>query len=151
MTARGDLAFATDTELDELVGAFERQEAPAGGFSHQAHLAVALTYLDRHGLDDGLDRMRRGLLAFLEHALGDRTAARVRYKETVTAFWMRLLASELAAADPALPLHMRVNALLARHRDSGEVRTYYSRERLDSPEARTSYLEPDLRPLPLLR
>ncbi|MEJ2287707.1 MAG: hypothetical protein P8Y02_03505 [Deinococcales bacterium] len=148
MSHHPDLTFDDDDALDALVAAFERGEAPPGGFSHQAHLAVALTYLARHGLDGASSRMRTGLLGFLERNLGDPTAARVKYKETVTVFWLRLLAAELASTDPELPLVERVNPLLARYRDASTIRTYYSAQRLDSDEARQRFVEPDLRPLP---
>ena len=148
MHERTDLVFGTDAELDALVDAFERGEAPAGGFSHQAHLAVALTYLDRHGIDGATERMREGLLSFLQRAFGDRTAAEVKYRETVTVFWLRLLAAELASADASRPLCERVNPLLARYRDAATIHSYYTRERLESDEARRRFLEPDRKPLP---
>jgi hypothetical protein len=148
MSHHPDLTFDDDDALDALVAAFERGEAPSGGFSHQAHLAVALTYLARHGMDGATPRMRAGLLSFLERNLGDAVAARVKYKETITVFWLRLLAAELASTDPGLPLHERVNPLLARYRDASIIRSYYSSERLDSDEARGRFVEPDLRPLP---
>ncbi len=148
MPERTDLVFGADADLDALVTTFERGEAPAGGFSHQAHLAVALTYLDRHGIEGATDRMREGLLNFLQRALGDRTAAEVKYRETVTVFWLRLLAAELASTDASRPLFERVNPLLARYRDASTIHTYYTSERLDSDEARRRFLEPDRKPLP---
>lgn len=143
-----DLRFDSDEALDAFVRRFEAGTAPAGGFTHQGHLAVALAYLARYGMERGTRRMRRGLLAYLRRALGDDDAARVKYRETITGFWMRLLAGELVAADAARPLHERVNALLARYRDAGVIREYYSEARLYGPEARERFLEPDLKPLP---
>jgi len=146
-----DLRFDSDAELDALVRAFERGEAaPAAAFTHQAHLAVALAYLERYGLQAATSRMRQGLLAFLRRALGDDAAAQVRYRETITVFWLRLLAAALAGTDARRPLHERVNALLVRYRDATVIRRYYSEARLYAPEARDRFLEPDLRPLPPL-
>ena len=148
MSSESDLRFESDAALADLVAAFERGQVPEGGFSHQAHLAVALLYLERYGLEGALSRMRSGLLTFLERAFGDAAAARVKYRETTTGFWIRLLARELAATDPQLPLFERVNPLLARYRDASTIHRFYSDERLDSEEARRRYLEPDLQPLP---
>ncbi|MEJ2665861.1 MAG: hypothetical protein P8Z81_01980 [Deinococcales bacterium] len=148
MSGTGALRFADAAELQALVDAFERGEVPAGGFSHQAHLAVALAYLDRYGLDGATQRVREGLLHFLRRALGDDVAAQVKYRETITVFWVRLLAAALADSDPALPLVERVNPLLERFRDSSLIHRYYSAARLDSAAARSTFLEPDLRPLP---
>ena len=145
---RTDLTFDNDSDLDALVAAFERGDAPSGGFTHQAHLAVALTYLDRHGLEGATERMRSGLLSFLQRAFGDRTAAEVKYRETVTVFWLRLLAAELASTDASRPLHERVNPLLARYRDAATIRDYYTQQRLESDEARQRFVEPDRKPLP---
>ncbi len=150
MSSRPDLTFDRDEALDALVAAFERGDTPSEGFSHQAHLAVALAYLDRQGLARATRSMRTGLLSFLEHAFGDRAAAEVKYRETVTVFWLRLLAAELAATDASRPLHERVNPLLARYRDASTIHSYYSQERLESDEARRSFVEPDLKPLPPL-
>jgi len=144
------LIFPDDDAIDALVSAFERGRAPEGGFTHQAHLAVALAYIDRHGTEGAIDHVRDGLLRFLELALGDSIAARVKYRETVTVFWVRLLAAELAGTDPSRPLHERIAPLLERYRDASTIRRYYSSERLDSPEAREGYLEPDLQPLPMV-
>lgn len=140
--------FDSDAAISDLVRDFERGVAPEGGFSHRAHLAVALAYLDRHGEEGAIEHMRAGLLRFLELALGDPTAARVKYRETMTVFWVRLLAAGLAGTDPSLPLHRRIAPLLERYRDASVIRSYYSPARLESDEARTHYLEPDLRPLP---
>ncbi len=140
--------FDSDAALAGLVDDFEHGIAPEGGFSHRAHLAVALAYLDRYGEEGAIEHMRAGLLRFLELALGDPVAARVKYRETMTVFWVRLLAAGLAGTDPALPLHRRIAPLLERYGDASVIRSYYSQERLESDEARTRYLEPDLRPLP---
>ncbi len=148
MNDRPDLTFDNDVDLNDLVAAFERGHTPVGGFSHQAHLAVALTYLDRYGLQGATEHMRAGLLQFLEHALGDRTAAEVKYRETVTVFWVRLLAAELASTDRSRPLHERVNPLLARYRDAATIREYYTQQLLESEEARRRFVEPDRKPLP---
>lgn len=146
--SRPDLSFADDAALDALVDAFERGESPAGGFSHQAHLAVALCYLERYGLPGATEHMRSGLLAFLRRALGDDTAARVKYRETITVFWLRVLAWALAPEDATRPLFERVNALLPRYRDAHLIRDYYSEARLYSEDARERFLEPDIKPLP---
>lgn len=148
MSDRIDLRFETDADLDALTAAFERGDAPAAGFSHQAHLAVALTYIHRHGIQGATERMRAGLLNFLERAFGDRAAAEVKYRETVTVFWIRLLAAELAASDASRPLHERVNPLLGLYRDAATIGEYYTQQRLESDEARLRFVEPDRKPLP---
>ncbi len=139
---------ADERDLDDVLSAFARAEIPAGGFGHAGHLAVAFGYLEGHALDAATERMRRGLLRFLRRQLGDETAARVRYRETLTVFWMRLVASARDLQDPTRPRLERFLEVLDRYGDPGVVYRFYSQERLDDPEARERFLEPDLAPLP---
>lgn len=141
-------SYDSDEAIAALVRAFESGRSPEGGFTHRAHLAVALAYIDRYGVEGATERVRAGLLRFLERTLGDSVAARVKYRETVTVFWVRLLAAELAATDASQPLHVRIAPLLERYSAASTIRSYYSEERLDSDAARERFLEPDLRPLP---
>ena len=53
----------------------------------------------------------------------------------------------LLFADVGGSLVELTNAMLARLADKELPRRYYSRERLMSPQARTSWIEPDLQPL----
>jgi len=145
-----ELQLGSDEAFAALVRDFERGVAPPGGFTHQAHLAVALAYLDRYGMESATERLREALLGFLRRALGDDTAAAVKYRETITVFWLRLLAAALARTDPELPLHARAAPLLARYRDAGIIHAYYSDDRLYSEEARKRFLEPDRKALPPL-
>jgi hypothetical protein len=140
--------FTREEQLDALIDAFERAEPPPGGFDHAAHLAVAFAYLERHPVEDAVDRVRQGLLHFLRRQLGDDTAAQVRYRETVTVAWMRLVAAARAGQDPSLPRLVRLQQVLDLLGGPATLRRYYSEARLDDPEARARFLEPDLRPLP---
>lgn len=102
--------------------AFERGEIANTEFHHAAHLRLALAYLsESHTPEEACERMAATLRRFAA-ANGHPE----RYHHTITVFWMRMLARLL---DKNLPL------------------TYYSRERLWSGDARTGWLEPDLRPL----
>jgi hypothetical protein len=73
------------------------------------------------------------------------------YHETITR--VSLHGVRLFLLDPEVhePLHALVNALLVAPMGGRDwPLRFYSRERLFSVEARLSYVEPDLQPLPLL-
>ena len=108
---------------------------------HRAHLRFAWTVIDE---SDNVDDAIRVVSLTIRH-VADLAGTPAKYHETVTVFWVRLMAhlrdsypdvadvEELlerypAAADPSLP------------------RRHWSD--LDSPRARTTWVEPDLLPIP---
>jgi len=125
---------------DELLRAFESREVPADGFHHAQHVRVAWCYLRRHPLPDALGRFRDGLRAFAA-AQGSPE----RYHETITTAYVLLIAAaldeggrpmswdEFAAAYP--DLLSWTPSILTR---------YYTETTLWSPEARRTFVAPDL-------
>lgn len=68
-----------------------------------------------------------------------------KYHETITLFWVRLLAHARAiASKESLEQVVEANPQLL---EKDFPLAYYSRERLFSKNARTKWLEPDLKPL----
>jgi hypothetical protein len=74
-----------------VVRAFEACETGADDFHHAQHLAVAVWYLHSMDRDAALDRMRAGLLRFLEHHEGDTS----KYSETITVFYIDKIVEKL--------------------------------------------------------
>ena len=135
--------YLSDEQLAEDVRCFEAGAFTPAEFGHHRHMAVALWYLAHHPYDEALERMRTGLQRFLaHHGLAE------GYNETLTVFWMRLLAHGLAAAPATAPLHERVEALIARWGSMAPVDAHWHRETVLSPAARTAWVEPDREPLP---
>ena len=146
--------FATDGEVAALVSAFENATIPASEFTHAAHIAVALSYLDSFPPEQALELMREKIRAFAaHHGVGN------LYHETLTTFWMRLLehvtsacdvdpsrCSESAKAD--LPLWRRINLIVDHWTVRRPVEAHYPRELISSPAARDKWCPPDLLPLP---
>ncbi len=56
--------FATEDEVAELVRAFENATVPASEFTHAAHIAVALSYLETFSPEQALRRMREKIRSF---------------------------------------------------------------------------------------
>ena len=59
--------FATDDEVATLVRAFESATIPASEFTHAAHIAVALSYLETFSPEQALQRMREKIRSFAAH------------------------------------------------------------------------------------
>ena len=135
--------FANDAEVATLVEGFERATIPASEFTHVAHIAVALSYLNEMPAADALTRMRKNILAFAAHH-----GVSGLYHETLTTFWMKLLDHLAANADVDLPLWQRINSIVAKWGTSAPVKAHYSPEVIQSKTAREGWIPPDRLPLP---
>ena len=129
----------------EFLDAFESGELPGTSFHHADHIRLAWIYLLRLGAGAS-DASAVSIRRYATH-LG----AAAKYHETITRAWMILVAAAdrtsvaqegsaeafraFAAANPTL---FEPNALAK----------YYSKNRLSSEEARSTWLPPDLAPLP---
>ena len=137
--------YANEAEIERVVRGFENCTTPAAEFTHAAHLTVAFSYLHRSRLTvpEAAAQMRDALYRFLDHHQVDR----MKYHETITLFWLKLVRSYLAQADAARPAARLANDLIDACADTNIIFDYYSRERLASAEARQNWLGPDLKPL----
>ena len=135
------LQFSTWQDVETVVRKFEAREYAPSEFTHAHHLAVAAFYLAQSSREQSLDRMRGSLLRFTAH---HNVKA---YHETITRFWIELVASALDDS-PSQDRVEALNHLLRQHGNKQEIFDYYSRERLQSLEARERWVEPDLRCLP---
>jgi len=129
-------------EIERLVESFESCALPAAEFDHGAHLTVALWYLAGLPAPEATDRVRAGLHRYTGH-----NNAQAIYNETITLFWLKLVHHFLAHSDSTRPLAERANELIATYVNSQLPLEYYSRELIQSPEAKHSWVEPDLKPL----
>jgi hypothetical protein len=136
-----DIPFATDAQIAELVEKFEACTWPYERWTHRAHLAVATHYLTRLPFEEALARIRNNIQQY-NRTCGDPDG----YHETITVFFMRFVQRHLHDQSGAIALADIVEELF-RNYGMGCLLTYYSAERLWSADARTRWLEPDVRPL----
>jgi hypothetical protein len=126
----------------ELARALERGEIANENFHHLSHLHVAWVYLSEcSNVDEAANKMRNTLRRFATCA-----GKPEKYHETITLFWVRLLAA-FRASRSGETLEQIVQTdprLLEKHFPL----SYYSVDRLFSDEARTSWVDPDRKPLP---
>jgi hypothetical protein len=113
----------------EFLRALEDGSFPRDAMDHRAHLRLALLHRgDPQGARDLL-------LRYIT-----RIGGLVKYNETLTQVWLRLVSAHAETT---------VNALMTTPlADPNLPFRHYSPERLWSEEARTKFLEPDLQPLP---
>jgi hypothetical protein len=115
---------------------------PAGErFGHREHLRIAWLVIDRHGPEPAAEIVGERLKAMAIAA-----GVAPLYNETMTRFWIRLLAHVRAATgvesiDEAIA---KVPMLL----DKNLAQRHWSRTVMFGPEARAAWVEPDLVPLP---
>jgi hypothetical protein len=135
--------FATDGEVAALVRAFENATIPASEFTHAAHIAVALSYLEVFSPDEALQRMREKIRFFAGHH-----GVTNLYHETLTTFWMRLLEHVVSTSDVDLPLWRRINLIVDHWTKRRPVEAHYSTELIRSQVAREKWVPPDVLPTP---
>ena len=125
----------------ELTRALERREIANEDFHHASHLRVAWVYLaESLSVQQAANKMRDTLRRFAAGA-----GKPEKYHETITLFWVRLLSSAQAASHgERLEDIVRANPQLL---EKNFLLAYYSAERLFSEEARSSWVEPDLKPV----
>lgn len=112
---------------------------------HAAHIRMAWIYLSRFGLEGAMARVRAALKRFFATKKIDPGA--MGYHETITVAWLRLV-------DHVMRRHPRAEnsiAFCGRHpylMNSSLLKLFYTDKRLYGPEAKRSFVEPDVTPLP---
>ncbi len=128
--------------LDLADGLRMMQQAGEGGyFGHEAHLRFAWAVLDEA---EGSEDAERLACLTIRHA-ADIGGNPAKYHATVTIFWIRLL-DHLRRSHPDVTSVGQMLDVYPPLGDSALPERHWSN--LDSEESRTSWVEPDLIPLP---
>ena len=135
--------YKSEEEIEAVVHGFESCTTPDSGFTHRAHVTVAVWYLFRANTFESLQQMRASIFRFLDH----HHVGHEKYNETLTVFWLKLVRRYMDELDEECSLLDVTNAIIQSLGNSQVVFDYYTRERLWSAEARNSWLAPDLKPL----
>jgi len=129
----------TDAEILTLVDRLERCLLGKDEFHHRDHLAVAVVYLYAAEFEAAAERMRASLKRFAAHH-----GVSSLYHETLTRFWLHQVEMRL---DRRLCLAESVSKIQEQLSDKELCFEYYSRERIQSQEAREGWMEPDRKQL----
>jgi hypothetical protein len=135
-----------DEKVSRTALAFYDRTLPKSEWTHHAHLCVGLWTVWQFGPAEALNRLRAGIRIYNE-ATGVANTATTGYHETITGFYTWLISRFLAAADRRLTLDELADELIRRYGDNNLPFLHWSKGRLMSPEARLSWVEPDVVPL----
>jgi hypothetical protein len=127
---------------EDFVAAFEACLLPAEAFRHRDHLRLAWVYLQRASWEEAVGMIERSIRKFAAHH-----GATSKYHHTITLFWMHLVAVATAQSR-----NRDFDSFLAAQPqllDKALLGQFYSTARLSDPAARSGWLAPDLRPLPI--
>jgi hypothetical protein len=101
--------YQSADEIEKVVRDFEACETGADDFHHREHLVVAVWFLHTMERDAALDRMRAGLLRFLDHYEGNTS----KYSETITVFYIDKIVEKLNELGPEVSVVEKCNAVLS--------------------------------------
>ena len=136
----------SDEAIERLAAGFDACTLRDEQWTHAAHLVVALRCLCRHETNVAIEKLRTGIKR-INASLAKTPDA---YHETMTIAWIRLIETFLATEDRRQSLSALAHRLIERCGDPSYIFTFYTREVLFSPEARTTWVPPDRRPLYVL-
>jgi len=106
--------YKDEHEIETVVTGFEECTTGKEHFTHLSHLTVAVYYLRQSTPDEAFEKMRDGLLRFLDHHGIDRA----KYKEELTRKWIALTQSVLDELNSDHSLLLATNAVLERLNNS---------------------------------
>lgn len=154
MRSREKVATEVETALDDstFLHRFETCTFPFSEWKHRQHIKAAYLYLRAYPFDAAVNRIRESIQRYnAAHRASDPSATTgAGYHETLTQAWMHVVHATLHAFGPAADSdafcdehpHLTQKTLL---------RLYYSRDRMLSAEAISTFVRPDLAPLPVAR
>lgn len=135
----------------EFIAAFEAQKWPLERWHHRDHIRLAYLYLRAHPFEEAAAKLRSGIKAHnAAHGIPD--GPTMGYHETMTIAWLRLVEAMLIEYGP--PPDGTGEAFCDAHPELSQkqtLRLFYSKDRFLSPEAKATFIEPDLASLPKAR
>jgi hypothetical protein len=133
--------FQSDSEIRAIVKGFELCQTEKTAFKHQDHLVVAVAYLQELTVPEAIEKMRSSLMRFIKHHQVDPR----KYNETITVFWVEVVAEALLKMTNSLTLEEKCDKVIQEFPNAALALDHYSSELLFSDEARESFVKPDLK------
>ena len=137
------------SETERIALAMTACTLPKPEWTHHAHLRAGLWHVVTFGEDQALVLLRERITRY-NTSVGTANTDTSGYHETLTRFYVGLIAGFVRGRDCSVPLDDLAAALIAEHGDRELPLRFYSRERLFSVGARRGWMEPDL-PKPEVR
>ena len=140
--------FASEAEIVRIGEGLFARNLPRAEWTHAAHFAAALWLMRYRAELDAAETMP-GLIRAYNESVGRVNDDTGGYHETITLASLRAARGVFNAYPAGMPVYRIVNALLSTNlANPNWLLEYWSRERLMSVEARTQWVEPDLKSLP---
>ena len=127
---------------DDFLRAFLRGWPTEERFGHYEHLRLAWLVIDRHGPEPAAEIVGDGL-----RRMAAAQGKAVLYNETMTRFWIRLIAHVRDAKQPLSSIDYAIERAPFLTDKNLPLR-HWSRTAMFGPEGRARWVEPDLAPLP---
>jgi len=139
-------ALDSHESLARFIGEFENGTYPIASWKHREHVIMASWYLLQLPLHEATPTIRAGIQRY-NVAQGGENTSTSGYHETLTIFWIHILADALASAKG--DVLTRVRAITTEFGlKTGLFCEYYSFDVVKDIEARARFIESDLKPLP---
>lgn len=100
--------YSSELEIENVVRGFETCETDKSAFKHREHLTVAVVYLQTLDTKAAVERMRTGLLRFIDH----HGVPREKYSEEITVCWIELIRKTLMELTPNASLVDQCNYVI---------------------------------------
>ena len=139
--------LSTSEALDSFLHGFEHGKLAKSEWTHGAHVAAAAYYLFDSDFVTILPLMRTRISAF-NLSVGGANTATSGYHETLTHFWLLIVAELLRQRQPASRLDAAQQAVAVFGQARSLHTLYYSGDVVQDSAARQSWRAPDLLPLP---
>ncbi|MCU0355396.1 MAG: hypothetical protein MUD08_16910 [Cytophagales bacterium] len=136
----------TAADIRELIHGFETGTLPREQWTHQAHLLMALWYLWSYSTDEAIPRICEGIQQY-NVATGTANTSTSGYHETLTHFWIAVVAKFTEQHITETSIEVLANKLVEENYPASLPLEYYSRQRVFSTQARQEWLEPDVKPM----
>ena len=133
------------SEIENLIAAFNSCTLPRCEWNHTAHLTVALWYLTHYEEIEAVNRIRESIQRY-NAAMGIKTTNNSGYHETIARFWIEIVRCYLLDKAGNTSILQLANRLIDCYGDNNLPSQYYSRDLLMSGKARTTWIQPDLKP-----
>ena len=127
---------------DDFLRAFLRGWPTEERFGHYEHLRLAWLVIERHGPEPAAEIVGDGL-----RRMAAAQGKAVLYNETMTRFWIRLIAHVRDAKQPLSSIDDAIERAPFLT-DKNLPLQHWSRTAMFGPEGRARWVEPDLAPLP---
>jgi len=141
----------TESDIDSFLAGFESCTLPKARWTHGAHILTGACYVHAFGRETALTHLRNNIRRYNE-SVGGKNTETEGYHESITVFWVRILAQMHAAGthtSGAWPSRSAfAHAAVARFAPQRDLfKSYYSFDLIGSIHARREWVPPDLQPL----